>query len=161
MKNSKQNKFELFFLPKDQKTVNKFKIFLDYLIKLYPNLFTSTKKDIKPLALNIRYQIRDEFKKQNLDVFLKFWNQYNYTFLRWYTHNNYYFLACIKNKYRYNLDGSISSELTVEHKDYACSLLKANCEKLFNRDPEKFLKNKFILFASRQIMNYENSKKDI
>ncbi|MBQ9220413.1 ProQ/FINO family protein [Succinivibrio sp.] len=161
MKNSKQNKFELFFLPKDQKTVNKFKIFLDYLIKLYPNLFTSTKKNIKPLALNIRYQIRDEFKKQNLDVFLKFWNQYNYTFLRWYTHNNYYFLACIRNKYRYNLDGSISSELTVEHKDYACSLLKANCEKLFNRYPEKFLKNKFILFASRQIMNYENSKKDI
>lgn len=160
MENSKSNGFEIFFSPHPDK-VKKYKIFLTFLIKIYPNLFTEDKKKIKPLALNIRFQLKNDFKEKKLDVFSAFWKENNYSFLRWYTHNQYYYLAVLKNQNRYNLDGKAASVITPEHKDYSCMLLKESCKQILDKDPSQLRKSKFLKVACKIINQYENSKKEI
>lgn len=107
-----------------------------FLPKLFPKVFTSDIKKIKPLKINIRQDVMERMKGDpKLSVYF---NKHSFRAIRLYVNRIPYYYAILKQKYRYDLDGNIAGEITDKERAHA----KESIAKLKARKAEKKAKEK-------------------
>lgn len=107
-----------------------------FLPKLFPKVFTSDIKKIKPLKINIRQDVMERMKGDpKLSVYF---NKHSFRAIRLYVNRMPYYYAILKQKYRYDLDGNIAGEITDKERAHA----KESIAKLKARKAEKKAKEK-------------------
>ena len=107
-----------------------------FLPKLFPKVFTSDIKKIKPLKINIRQDIMERMKGDpKLSVYF---DKHSFRAVRLYVNRIPYYYAILKQKYRYDLDGNIAGEVTDKERAHA----KESIAKLKARKAEKKAKEK-------------------